>query len=212
VQWFERAIAKADGNSRHLNMICKYFDEFKHRDLIGAHPQILKTLLSRYSLSYRVLSHCADYLYELQAYDDAGKLLKQLVVGEGRQFMDEPSLKTIQKNRLHYAMASLEQNDFETCNAVLSLLSADDGMTDEVCAISFYKAVIMRELDDAISLLDQWIRKRDIPIKGTIDNFPHFIRIIADVAEVISTYGRFDAANILIRSGDYLAASLTKRI
>lgn len=210
IRWFERALVKTNGNRYHLNMICKYFDEFKHRDLVHAHPQILRTLLSRYSTSYRVLSHCADYFYELHAYDDAVKLLKQLVVRGGCQFMDEPSLTTIQKNRLHYAMASLEQDDVGTCNEALSLLSADDGMTDEACAISFYSAIRMGELDDAISILDQWIRKRNMPIKGTIDDFTHFIRLIADVAEVVSTYGRFDAADILIRSGDYLAASLTK--
>lgn len=212
VQWFERAIVKADGNSRYLSTICKLFDEFKHHKVIRSKPQIFRKLVSCYSTSYRIATLCADYLYGLKEYDAAINLLKKLVFPEGHLFSDVPASRDIQTNRLHFAIASLEQDNFENCDAALALLSGDDKMADAVRAVSFYKAIRMKELDVAISVLDQWIRERNIPIKGTINNFTDFIRLIADIAEVITKYGLIDAAGILIRSADYFATTIKKAI
>jgi hypothetical protein len=212
LQWFEHAIVKADGHRRYLNTICKLFDEFSHNKLIQSHPQIFRKLVFHYDSSYRVATLCADYLYDLKEYDGAINPLRRLVYGGSNQFTDEPAWKDIQKNRLHFAMASLEQDDLESCDAMLVLLSGDDEMADAVRALSFYKAIRIKELDAAITVLDNWIRERNIPIKGTIGNFTDFISLIADFAEVITRYGLIDAAGILMRSADYFAATLTKEM
>lgn len=210
VQWFEYAILQTDENPIYLNKICKLLDEFQGIEFTRYRAEILKKVISVYSNSYKISTLCADYLYELKEYVEANKLLKRLSCINGYKFLDEPQLKDIQKNRLHFAMASLEEEDFETCNAMISLLSGDYDTADAARALSFYKAIRSKDIDEAILILDQWIKDRDIPISGTLNNFNDFIRLISDFSELVSNYGLIDASDILSRSADYFNSTITR--
>ncbi len=212
VKWFEYAISLTDGKRIYLNTICKLLDVFNDREFIRYLPEILNKLISVYGASYRISTACADYLYELKEYDEANKLLKRLSGINGYKFIDEPQLMDIQKNRLRFAMASLEQDDFETCNNMISLLAGDHNMADASRALAFYKAIRLKNLDEAILILDGWIKERNIPISGAINNFADFIRVISNFSEIVADYGHIEVSNILIRSADYFASTITRAV
>jgi glycosyltransferase involved in cell wall biosynthesis len=206
--WFERAIGTADGDVRYLTFICMLFDEFKNKGLIRSHPRIFGNLLAHYGAYYRVTTLLADYLCALGEFASAIPLLRRLAAGEDLRFADKPEAEVIQKNLINMALASLECNDMTACNAVLERLTREDGMTDAVRALSFYRAVRLRDLEQAIVILDQWISERNLPIQGTINNFTEFLQIVAQCADVINKYGAIDATRILMRAAAYFAETI----
>lgn len=209
IKWFEHALSKTNRDSCYLDTICKLFDSFKLNQQIEFHPQIFTELLKQYGVSYRITSLCADYLYELKEYDGAIKLLKRLVAGKGDQFVDKPALPDIQRNRLNLAMASLEQDDLETCDKMVALMSDDIEMVDAARAVIFYMEIRKKELENAVVVLDHWIKERSIPITDTINNFGEFLKLIIRLSDILISFGYFAAGNVLIRSADYFASTLT---
>jgi len=212
MEWFERAIVKADGKRRYLNAICQLFDGLKQDRLIQPGAQIFKELISRYGTSYRILSFCADYLCELKEHELAYKLFKTLFDREAYQFIDKPEKSDIRRNRLNFAMTCLELDDIETCDKMVALMLDDIEMDDTARAVAFYSEIRKSEVENAIVILDRWIRERNIPIRDTINNFTEFLQVIIKFAETMLSYGLIDAGNIMIRSAESFASILKRSI
>ncbi|MBW1705528.1 MAG: glycosyltransferase [Deltaproteobacteria bacterium] len=208
MEWFERAIVKANGKRRYLNTICQLFDNFKQDRLIQPGAQIFKELMVRYGTSYRIASFCADYLYELKEYDAAYKLFKRLVGTESYQYTDKPQKSDIQRNRLNFAMTCLELDDNKACDKMVSVMSDDIEMVDTARAVVFYSEIRKNELEKAIDILDQWIRERNIPIRDTINNFTEFLQIIIKFSETLLSYGLMDEGKVMIRAAESFALIL----
>ncbi len=209
-EWFERALGAAAGEDRHLPTICKLFDECRQKGLMRTNPRIFGKLLSTYGTSYRVVTLLADHLYGLGEYDGAAILLRRLAAGAGGGFADRPETDALRDNRVKLAAASLERGDIATCDAMIALLGADREGSDAVRAVSFSRAIRTRDLDEALALLDAWVRERNMPIRGTINDFTDLLRVIAECAEVIARYGSLDAARILNRSAHYFAGTIAQ--
>ncbi len=210
LKWFERAIVMAKGKHCYLNTICQLFDCFRRDRLIQPGAHILKELITRYGTSYHIASYCADYLYELKDYELAYELLKRLVGMEGFQYTDKPQKSAIQRNRLNFALVSLELDDTETTDKMVLLMSDDVETADAARAVHFYSEIKQNDLENAIAILDRWIRDRNIPIADTINNFPEFLQIVIKLSEILNSHGLIDAGKVLIRSAETLAATLKK--
>ncbi|RPH52386.1 MAG: glycosyltransferase [Desulfobacteraceae bacterium] len=207
--WFEGAVIKADGDRKYLDIICRLFSSFALNGKICPDSRIFRELLSRYGNSYRIASLCADCLYRFKEYSQAAELLKKLASPEYQPPHNARDHDLMRNNWLMLSMASLELDDYETSDSMLDLLSMDNKTADTARAVSFYKAIRVKDLDAAIAVLDKWIRERNIPIRSTIDDFAGFIRLIGDIAEVAAKYGQTDAGKVLLRSAEYFTSTIT---
>ena len=109
-------------------------------------------------------------------------------------------------------MTALELEDWEACDQILARMAASPEMADTTQAVAFYRELRQKEIENALTILDCWIRSRNIPISDTINNFTEFLQIIIKFAETLINFGVIEAAKVLLRSADYFALTLTKAI
>ncbi|MHB8770844.1 MAG: glycosyltransferase [Syntrophales bacterium] len=205
LEWFGRAVTDANGSTQYVRIICRLIRYFDQHGSIDIQSPLFKELLSRYSRSYSVMTVCADILSRKGAYGPAAEQLNRLIADQDH-YQDEPIEKEQrQLNLLNMALVSLESDDFARGDRILALLSAEPDMGDTVQAVLFYYRVRKMEIEEAISLLDSWIRERNLPITGTIDSFVDLLGIIAAVAEKMLQYGKSGAGRVLIRASEHLA-------
>lgn len=209
IAWFGRGIREANGNKQYSKIICHLIRYFEQQGYIDVHSRLFDELLSRHVHSYRVMTICADLLCEAGEYKRASDILKKLINCKDQYRDDSIEKGDWQLNLLNFAMVNLESGNFDRCNRALNELSTDKEMTDAVHAATFYYKLKQREIDPAISILDAWIRDRNLPIKGTIDNFVDLLNIIADVAEGMVQYGQINAGKVLVRASEHLAATIS---
>lgn len=207
LQWFEKAIAEADGNIRYLNSICENFDRLQEKGCLDKSARLFTRLVSKYGASYRIMTLCADYLFSLKEYDACIKLLNRLIQWEYHGFSDRPEPADILNNRRNYAMSCLEKDDFGGCDKALTLMLNGDEINETARAIAFYREIRKKDIDNAIAILDQWIRDRNIPLADTINNFNDLLQVIMKFSDILSNFGYIDAGNIMIRSAHYLGST-----
>lgn len=209
IKWFGRAVHDAGGSKQYNRIISHLIRYFDQHGYIEVPSRLFGELLSLYSNSYKIMTICADLLYQKGEYNLASEYLQNLTSGNN-QFPDETiEREDLRLNLLNFAMVNLESDDFNRFDQTLNALSADKDMADAVQAVNFYYKLKQREIDQAISLLDTWIRERNLPIKGTIDSFIDLLSIIADVAEKMLQYGEIGAGKVLIRASEYLAENIS---
>jgi glycosyltransferase involved in cell wall biosynthesis len=209
IKWFDRAVKDASGNKQYLRIICRLIQYFDQHGYIDVRSPLFSELVSRYSNSHKVMTICADLFYRQGEYNRAAAHLRNLTIDKDRYHFETIEKEDRQLNLLNLAMINLESGDFNRCDQTLSALSADKDMADAVQAINFYYKLKKTEIDQAISILDAWIRERNLPIKGTIDSFIDLLSIIADVAEKMFQYGQINAGKVLIRASEYLAEKIS---
>ena len=206
--WFDRGIKEIGGNKQYERIIyylIKYFDQYK---LIDIHSRFFDKLLSIHSQSYKIMTVCADLLYENKDYKRAIDILEKLTIGKDQYHYDIISKKDFQFNLLNFAMANLNSDNFDRCDQALNILSMDEEMADTVCSVIFYYKLKQNEIDQAISVLDTWIRERNLPIKSTLTSFVDLLKIIVDVADIMFQYGQIGAGKVLVHASEHLAASI----
>ena len=208
IAWFGRGIREANGNKQYSKIICHLIRYFDQHGYIDVHSRLFDELLSQHVHSYQVMTICADLLYEAGEYKRASDILKKLTNCKDQYRDDLIEKGDLQLNLLNFAMVNLESGNFDWCNRALNELSTDKEMTDAVQAAIFYYKLKEREIDQAISILDTWIRDRNLPIRGIIDNFVDLLNIIADVAECMVQYGQIGASKVLVRASEHLAATI----
>ena len=98
---------------------------------------------------------------------------------------------------MYLALSYLENNQFKQCDKTLELLAREDSMRDSVQSILFYSEIRQKNIEEAISILDSWIRSRNLSINATIENFQGLLNIILKITEMLSSYGQTDAASVL---------------
>jgi glycosyltransferase involved in cell wall biosynthesis len=206
--WFDRVIKEIGGDKQYERIICyliKYFEQYK---LIDIHSRFFDKLLSIHSQSYKIMTVCADLLYENKDYKRAIDILEKLTIGKDQYHYDIISKKDFQLNLLNFAMANLNSGNFNQCDQALNTLSMDEEMADTIHSVIFYYKLKQNEIDQAISVLDTWIRERNLPIKSTLNSFVDLLKIIVDVADIMFQYGQIGAGKVLAHASEHLAASI----
>jgi len=208
-KWLEQGIVEGNGNEKYVKIICQLVRYFEQHGYIDVHSRLFGELLSRYAHSYQIMTLCADILCEAGEYHRASGILGKLIDCMDQYQKDLPETGDLRLNRLNFAIANLELDNFDGCDRILHELFTDKEMTDAAQAVVFYLKLKKREVEQAISVLDAWIKDRNLSIKGTIDNFVDLLNVIADVAEDMIRYGQIGASKILTRASEHLAAALT---
>ncbi len=209
VKWFDRAVKDANGNKQYAKIISHLLRYFDQHGYINVNSSLFDELMSRYANSYKVMTICADLLYRAGEYNLASDYLKKLTVNKNQYHEESIDNEDLQLNLLNFAMVNLEAGDLILCNQALDALSLDREMVDAVQAVNFFCKLKQREIDQAISALDTWIKERNMPVKGNIDNFIDLLNIIADVAERMFKYGQTSAGKILVRASEHLASTIS---
>jgi predicted translin family RNA/ssDNA-binding protein len=138
-------------------------------------------------------------------FEEAFSLLDRLVKGEETTVSGSLPEEEFRKILFHYAHACLETGAIEEFEEAVNSLLLHDATQDRARAVVFYAAVKNGDIEKAIELLDQWIRDRKLPIKGTVNGFSDLVGFLGRAAEFMTRYGQVDAGKLLIRSMEVLA-------
>ncbi|MBU0987418.1 MAG: glycosyltransferase [Proteobacteria bacterium] len=206
--WLGRGIREANGNKQYTEIICRLIRHFDQQGGIDVHSRLFDELLIRHAHSYPLMTLCADLLCEAGEYKRATDILGKLTDRNDSCRDDSTEKKDVQLNLLNFAMVNLETGNLGRCIQALNRLAADDEMTDAVQSVLFYYNLKTKEIDQAISVLDAWIKNRNLSIKGTIDNFVDLLNIIAEIAEGMARYGQVNASKVLVRASEHFAATI----
>ena len=137
--------------------------------------------------------------------------MKTLISREDQYINDTPNTGDLRLNRLNFAVANLELGNFDRCDWILNEMFTDKEMIDAAQAVAVYMKLKQRDVEQAIAVLDTWIRNRNLPIKGTINTFGDLLNIIADVAEGMIQYGQIEVGKVLVRASEHLAATIISK-
>jgi len=207
-KWFKRVIEEIGGNNRYESIIYYFVKYFHQHQCLNIYSSFFKKLLSLCAPSYKVMTLCAEILYENRAYQDAIDILEKLTIDQDKYHDGMIAKQDFQNNVLNLAMANLNLNDFDRYKQTVNSLSMFEEMVDACYAVHFYHMLKQREIEHAISVLDSWIRERDLPIKKTLDNMVDLLKIISDIAEIMFQYGQEGTGKVLVEASEFLAVSI----
>ena len=207
-EWFEHTISEIKNKRKYHHIVYHLTSIFEQNGYLAVNTPIFMKLCELYNKSYQVMSFCAQMLYQADLYSDAERFFSTLIRPSDSSFYDQPNKQALLRNIMYLALSYLENNQFKECDKTLELLTREDSMRDSLQSILFYSEIRQKNIEEAISILDSWIRSRNLSINATIENFPGLLNIILKITEMMSSYGQTDAASVLSRSAQYLAETM----
>jgi len=207
-EWFERAVSEiqiSPGNDKIIGLLA---NALAQKGCLKVNSPTFKTLLTEYRNSYQIMSLCAKMLYQAGLYVNAAAIFEKISFDEDNSSQFQLDKRTRLNNLFHLAATNLESDNFEKCDKIFSELASEEDMYDTLQALLLYSEIRKRDIENGIAILDSWIRIRKLPIKATINSFVDLTNIIVRVAEIMTGYGKGDAANMLKRSCQHLIETL----